>query len=85
MHFSYRLDEQFSVKECTYVSDDKGVIYSPANSETIMCDKKVVDLIKLIEDSALQESIEQLLKNNPLDWEEIIRILLNMHVFYETE
>lgn len=45
----FSLHSSFSIKDCTYSSGSNGVIYSPFNSETLLCDLSVIRFLSLLE------------------------------------
>ncbi len=44
-----RFHPKFTTNECTFTDGNNGVIFSPATSETLLCECSILDYIKAIE------------------------------------
>ncbi len=73
------LHPYFSISECTYVSDGRGVIYSPFVGETLLCDPSLVDYLVQL-DAEPELSYKRLLKKHPTKAKSIIQQLADLHI-----
>jgi len=82
----YALNRQFSIKECVYLCNDNGVVFSPMTTETLLCDKKLVTyLIALEQDLNAEESLKIFKDSNPSYANEVLKRLLDMHIIFIKE
>ncbi|WP_165312852.1 hypothetical protein [Vibrio ziniensis] len=73
------LHPSFSVKDFTFLSKDKGVVYCPVNGETLLCETSVIHYLTLLE-SKPECSYRQLMKMYPTQAENMIQQLANLYV-----
>ncbi len=69
----------FSINECTFLSEGRGVIYSPFIGETLLCEPSVIDyLVQLTVEPDM--SFKQLLKTHPAKAKNVIQQLAELHI-----
>jgi len=73
------LHPSFSIKDCTFLSGEKGVIYSPVNGETLLCDPSIIHFLIQLE-SEPESSHVQLVKAHPTRAADIIKQLASLYV-----
>ncbi len=73
------LHPSFSIKECTFLSREKGVIYSPVNGETLLCEPSVIRYLMQLE-SEPETSYTQLANAHPTRVSDIVKQLESLHI-----
>jgi len=69
----------FSINECTFLREGRGVIYSPFIGETLLCEPSVIDYLVQL-DAEPDLSFKQLLKTHPTQAKSIIQQLADLHI-----
>ncbi len=78
-HSRVVLHHSFTVKDCTFLSAEKGVIYSPVNGETLLCEPSVIHYLVQLE-SEPDKAYGQLVRAHPTRAAEIIQQLSELHI-----
>lgn len=69
----------FSISECTFLKEGRGVIYSPFIGETLLCEPSVIHYLVQL-DAEPDMSFKQLLKTHPTQAKNIIQQLAELHI-----
>ncbi len=79
-HEEIKVNEAFTLSECTFCMGDKVVIFSPITAETLLCEKTVLDTLGALIDSNGVRSIEEVRNRTPHYFDEILSKLISMRI-----
>ncbi len=74
------LNKDFTLDECTFFSDDKAVIFSPFTTETLLCEKTVLDALGALAHCDRQKSINVFRDISPDFYNEVLTKLISMRI-----
>lgn len=75
-----KINEAFTLNECTFSMGDKVVIFSPVTAETLLCEKSVLDTLDALIDSNGYRTIEEVRERTPHFFDEILSKLISMRI-----
>ncbi len=79
-HEEIKINDAFTLNECTFCMGDKVVIFSPITAETLLCEKTVLDTLGALIDSNGVLSIEEVRQRTPHFFDEILSKLISMRI-----
>ncbi len=79
-HWKVKINEAFTLKECTFCKGDRVVIFSPITAETLLCEKTMLDTLEALIDCNGYQSIEEVRESTPHFFDQILSKLISMRI-----
>ncbi len=79
-HGKIKINEAFSLNECTFCMADKVVIFSPITAETLLCKNTILDTLGALINCNGYQSIEEVRERTPHFFDEILSKLISMRI-----
>ncbi|CAE6949587.1 hypothetical protein AB3Y13_06675 [Vibrio alginolyticus] len=75
-----KINEAFTLNECTFCKGDRVVVFSPITAETLLCEKTILDTLGALIDCNRYQSIEEVRELTPHFFNEILSKLISMRI-----
>lgn len=75
----FKVNNEFCLSEYIFIDCTKAVIFSPFTSETLLCERRILDFFQLFQDNA-NLSLEDIEQNNSQDINDILTKLISMRI-----
>ncbi len=75
-----KINEAFTLNECTFCKGDRVVIFSPITAEILLCEKTMLDTLGALIDCSRYKSIEEVSEHTPHFFNEILSKLISMRI-----